>query len=107
MNSGTLVEIMRAAPAPIIAVAVLVIAVRGFRRLEAKVGGVTVQVDQVATTTDAVNRAVNNVRPDEPTLRTLVVDMKRELCAHVDSTNERLVRIEEHLTNPNKGVTNA
>lgn len=99
---NTLVEILARAPAVIVAVAVLVVALRGFRRLEARMGNLHVGVEQIEQTTTAVNRAVNCVPESQPTLRTLVGDIHQQLAEHIEHTDRRLVRIEEHLTSPKR-----
>lgn len=98
MNSA--LEALRIVPQLLIALALFIVAVRGFRRLEARMGNIHIDVEQVGHTADAVNRAVNNVGDGEPTLRNVVVQMSHKLEAHVIESNSRLDRIEEHLTKP-------
>lgn len=86
-------DILTSTAAVIVSVAILVTALKGFRRLEASVGS-------VQFTAEAVNRAVNNVAPDEPTLRQLVQVLGIKLDDHIVDTNKRLDRIEDHITNP-------
>lgn len=88
-----IVEVLGAAPPIIGTVALLVIAVKGFKRIEAKVGSVYV-------TAEAVNRAVNNVPEGSPTLRQVVCDIAERLDEHIHDTTDRLDRIEEHITHP-------
>ena len=88
-----IVELISASSSVLVALAILVMAIRGFRRLEAKVGGVHVVAEQV-------NRSVNNVLPGEKPLRAVVNDMAARLDEHVVESNVRLTRIEEHLTKP-------
>lgn len=97
---STIIEALRSLPQVLLAAAVLVVAIRGFKRLEAKVGSVQVDVEQVGHTADAVNRAVNCVGDDQPTLRTVVVRVQQSLDDHITETNQRLDRIEDHLTQP-------
>jgi hypothetical protein len=104
---NTLIEVLRVAPAVLVALAVLVIALRGFRRLEARMGSLHVDVEQVSHTADAVNRAVNCVGDDQPTLRNMVVMVRDQLADHISSTDDRLSRIEEHLTHPPHRKTRA
>jgi len=96
---NVIADILSAAGTFILAVAILVIAIKGFRRLEAKVGNVHVVAEQV-------NAAVNNVGVDQPTLRNMVVKIGERLDDHVVETNSRLDRIEDHITKPRKKVKN-
>jgi hypothetical protein len=77
----------------VLAAAFFVLAWRGLRRLEARVG-------QVHVTAEAVNRAVNNVGVGEPTLRQVVVGIGERLDRHVVDTTLRLEQIEELVTRP-------
>lgn len=97
---STISDALSKLPEVLLALAVLVVAIRGFKRLEAKVGSVHVDVEQMSHTADAVNRAVNNVGDDQPTLRTVIVGMQHALDSHIADTNQRLDRIEDHLTQP-------
>lgn len=76
--------------AVILSISVLVMAFKGFKRLEANVGQVKIVAEQV-------NKAVNNVGPNEPTLRSIVNGMSHKLEAHVDDTDLRLTRIENEI----------
>lgn len=97
---NTALEALRIVPQLLIALALFIVAVRGFRRLEARMGNIHIDVEQVSHTTDAVNRAVNNAGDGEPTLRNVVVTMNQKLESHILDSNVRLDRIEEHLTKP-------
>lgn len=90
MNLDNLIS---SGPNLIIAISLLIIAIRGFRRLEAKVGGVHIVAEQV-------NKAVNNVGDGEPTLRNVVVQIGQRLDTHISESNVRLERIEEYITRP-------
>lgn len=89
---NNLPSILQSAALLVLAVAVLVIAVRGFKRLEASIG-------RVRVVADAVNAAVNNVGDGEPTLRQVVVGIDQRLQQH----DRRLDRIEDHITRPKGG----
>jgi len=97
---GGLAEIIYATAAFIVAVGFLIGVIRGYRRLEAKVG-------KVHLVAEAVNAAVNNVQPGEPSLRNVVVGIGERLDLHVLDTNQRLEKIEDHLTNPSSKVNKA
>lgn len=97
---NTVIDALRSLPQVLLAAAVLVVAIRGFKRLEAKVGSVQVDVEQVGHTADAVNRSVNCVGDDQPTLRNVVVRVQQSLDEHIVETHQRLERIEDHLTQP-------
>jgi hypothetical protein len=90
-----IVDVLKVVPEILITLALLIIAIRGFRRIEAKVGSVHV-------TAEAVNRAVNNVPADSPTLRQMVCDISSRLEEHITQTNDRFDKIEEHITNPER-----
>jgi hypothetical protein len=75
------------------ALALLIIAVRGFRRLEAKVGSVHVVAEQV-------NKSVNHIGDGEPSLRETVDQIHTTLADYIVKSNERFDKIEEHLTKP-------
>lgn len=77
----------------VLALAFFVLAWRGLRRLEARVGAVHV-------TAEAVNRAVNNVGEGEPTLRQVVVGIGERLDRHVADSSARLDQIEDLITRP-------
>jgi hypothetical protein len=90
---SALASVIQAIAFVIVATALLVIAIRGFRRVEASIG-------KVHVVADAVNAAVNNVGDGEPTLRQVVVGIDERLCRHITDTGARLDRIEDHITKP-------
>jgi len=79
------------------ALALLTAAVRGFRRLEAKVGSVHLVAEQV-------NNSVNNVEQGHPTLRKIVESISEKLEHHITESSARLDRIEEHITRPTGSI---
>lgn len=83
----------------IVATALLVLVIKGFKRLEAKVGNVHLVAEQV-------NAAVNNVGVDQPTLRNVVVKISEKLDDHIVETGARLDRIEDYITKPKKRSKN-
>lgn len=99
MDSAMIADILQAASTLVAAIALLVIAIRGFRRLEAKVGNVHVVAEQV-------NAAVNNVGEGHPTLRNVVVKIGERLDEHIAESSARLDRIEDHITKPKKRSKN-
>jgi hypothetical protein len=83
-------DILMSTAAVILSVAVLVMAFKGFKKLEANVG-------QVKIVAEAVNKAVNNVGPTEPTLRSMVQSIGTRLDLHISETDVRLGRIENEI----------
>lgn len=80
-------DILMSSAAVIVATSLLVMAVKGFRRIEASIG-------QIRLVAEQIDKAVNNVGPNEPPLRALVAQLVARFDEHVRETDERLARIE-------------
>lgn len=80
-------DILMSTAAVIVATALLIMAVKGFRRIEASIG-------QIRLVAEQIDKAVNNVGPNEPPLRQLVAKLVEQFDQHVRETDERLARIE-------------
>lgn len=91
------VGLIQACALLVLAVALLVGVIRGMRRLSVAIGNVHVVAEEV-------NRAVNNVGKDAPTLVQRVTRIADRLDEHVVETNVRLDRIEDHITKPRKAA---
>jgi hypothetical protein len=83
-------DVLMSTAAIIVSIALLVMAVKGFRRIEASVGQIKVVAEQI-------DKAVNNVGPNEPPLRALVAQLVARFDDHVRETDERLARIENEV----------
>lgn len=97
MSVVSIPDLLQSAAVLVMACAFFVLAWRGVRRLEARIG-------QVHVVADAVNAAVNNVGSDSPTLRQVVVGIGDKLDRHVVDTQQRLDQIEELITRPKRGA---
>jgi hypothetical protein len=93
LTADNFAGILTAAATVLGALALLIIAIRGFRRLEAKVGSVHLVAEQV-------NKSVNHVGDGEQTLRETVCQIHTTLTDYIVRSNERFDKIEEHLTKP-------
>lgn len=88
-------DILMSTAAVIVSISLLVMAVKGFRRIEANVGQIKFMAEQI-------DKAVNNVPAGEPPLRSLVVQLLQRFDLHVQETEERLSRIENQIAKVKK-----
>ena len=93
MSADDISRILTAVSVVIVSASILIVAIRGFKRLEASVGSMRIVADQV-------NTAVNHAGVGEGTLREVVCNMAVKLDEHIEESGVRFNRIEEHITRP-------
>ena len=93
MSADDISRILTAVSIVIVSASILIVAIRGFKRLEASVGSMRIVADQV-------NTAVNHAGVGEGTLREVVCSIAAKLDEHIEESGVRFNRIEEHITRP-------